>query len=87
MRRKKQTRSEPIKWSGKPNKTWSGSKVNCLLKFPKALRQKYFESVLQSIFYWAKKLFVTSTILSPGLHENLRPWWSVCEILLLVAAH
>ena len=48
MRRKKQTRSEPIK-------TWSESKVNCLLKFPKAFRQKHFKLVLQSRFYYVKK--------------------------------
>jgi len=40
---------------------------------PKALSQKYFELVLQSRFYCVKKSFVTSTILNPGLHENLRP--------------
>ena len=28
---------------------------NCLLKFPKAFRQKYFKLVLQSRFYYAKK--------------------------------
>ena len=28
---------------------------NCLLKFPKAFRQKYFKLVLQSRFYVAKK--------------------------------
>ena len=28
---------------------------NCLLKFPKAFRQKYFKLVLQNRFYYAKK--------------------------------
>ena len=37
------------------DKTWSDSKVNCLLKFPKAFRQKHFKLVLQSRFYYVKK--------------------------------
>ena len=28
---------------------------NCLLKFPKDFRQKYFKLVLQNRFYYAKK--------------------------------
>ena len=69
---------------------------NCLLKFPKAFRQKYFKLVLQNRFYYAKKKKKQNKTKQKKLIINYSKSWFTLEfktlmicmqILLNVATH
>ena len=68
---------------------------NCLLKFPKAFRQKYFKLVLQNRFYYAKKKKQNKTKQKKLIINYSKSWFTlefktlmICmQILLNVATH